>query len=338
MRCAPPEKISCLAASASGALLVAAGASGRLYLWECSSGQLLAQWEAHYRAVRALVFLAEDLVASGGEDGLIRVWSAPEAAACGDEALEPLASWAEHALPITSLQALPGPRLLSSSLDRSCRLWRPPQARSLECVSVPAPVLCCALSDSAQTLLLGCADGSLHESSAGLRGPVRAHAAAHAVGVSAVALSPDARLAASGGQDGTCRVWALPSFQLLLQLERHRGPVQQLRFFLERELPLEAQPGEAPPALAKFPTPSDAAEVRLRLPARPTTPAASPRVPGDARLREFAQARLESGRAENLAAELERARFELQRSAEELAQARRLNSSLYRASLRSLLH
>ena len=43
------EPMQALAATADGAFVAAGGASGTIYLWATSSGQLLRSWPAHYK-------------------------------------------------------------------------------------------------------------------------------------------------------------------------------------------------------------------------------------------------------------------------------------------------
>lgn len=43
------EPMHAIAATADGAFVAAGGASGTVYLWATSSGQLLRSWPAHYK-------------------------------------------------------------------------------------------------------------------------------------------------------------------------------------------------------------------------------------------------------------------------------------------------
>ncbi|CAM9903263.1 unnamed protein product, partial [Ectocarpus fasciculatus] len=56
LKCHAPEKLGPLAVSGDGWLCAGGGVSGRVYLWEVSSGTLLRAWDAHYKAVSALAF------------------------------------------------------------------------------------------------------------------------------------------------------------------------------------------------------------------------------------------------------------------------------------------
>jgi WD40 repeat protein len=72
------EGLSCVTADASGCLVGAGGASGTLYVWNVSSGRILATVKAHTKGVTCLRF--NDLgceLFSGGQDCLVACWSMP---------------------------------------------------------------------------------------------------------------------------------------------------------------------------------------------------------------------------------------------------------------------
>jgi pre-rRNA-processing protein IPI3 len=69
------EPITPLASTGDGHFIVGGGASGRVYVWEVSTGRLLRSWPAHYKSVTCLVFSDDDsLLISGGDDGIVSVW------------------------------------------------------------------------------------------------------------------------------------------------------------------------------------------------------------------------------------------------------------------------
>jgi WD40 repeat protein/serine/threonine protein kinase len=74
---------------------------------------------------------------------------------------------------------------------------------------------------------------------------LRAHSAGLAGGVSAVALSPCGRFAASGGADGAVLVWDVRAGALLHRLEGHAGQVDSLAFAFDGSLLATATEGGA---------------------------------------------------------------------------------------------
>lgn len=73
-RCAAPEPILCLCSDASSCFVVAGSASGKAYVWNSGTGDLLAQWNAHFRGV-CCVSITHDtaFIVTGGDDGLVQV-------------------------------------------------------------------------------------------------------------------------------------------------------------------------------------------------------------------------------------------------------------------------
>jgi WD40 repeat protein len=48
---------------------------GQLLLWDYESDSLLGTWQAHDSELLSMVFLDEDTLATGGNDGMIQVWN-----------------------------------------------------------------------------------------------------------------------------------------------------------------------------------------------------------------------------------------------------------------------
>ena len=132
LRCSTPEKLGALVATADGVYCVGAGiASGRLYIWEVSTGALVKVWDAHYRPVAALAFTDDGShLISGGKDSIINVWSLVdlvdedeeyEGGSCTTN-LTPVHAWTDHALPITAVYCSCGGvsgRIYSASMDQT---------------------------------------------------------------------------------------------------------------------------------------------------------------------------------------------------------------------------
>ncbi|KAK0552615.1 Pre-rRNA-processing protein ipi3 [Tilletia horrida] len=145
-----PTRLTTVALSPDGDLCAAGSTEGSLFLWQVSTGQLLALFDAHYRAVTVLKWCPDgQALVSAGADSRILVWSlagllAPEAqhqhqqfGGVGSGALgsssshqpHPYATLSDHTLPVTSLAFPPTARfpapatLWSTSLDGSVKLW-----------------------------------------------------------------------------------------------------------------------------------------------------------------------------------------------------------------------
>ena len=77
-RCAAPEPIHCICSDASNCFVFAGAASGKGYVWNSSTGDLLVQWNAHFRGVSCVAATHDAaFVVTGGDDGLVQVMRPP---------------------------------------------------------------------------------------------------------------------------------------------------------------------------------------------------------------------------------------------------------------------
>ena len=131
-RCQAPERITCLTCSADGAHCVGGGSSGKLYLWQVGTGQLLFMWDAHFKSATSLsMALCDGYLLSAGADAIIFAWSFADLLRCAHDRRgappNPYRTWSEHVLPVSSMcVASCGQHdlIASSSEDQTVRLWR----------------------------------------------------------------------------------------------------------------------------------------------------------------------------------------------------------------------
>lgn len=207
-----------------------------------------------------------EVLASGGEDGLIRLWNQ----ASGDS----LAMLRGHGAGVTNLAFSPDRRLLASaSRDRSVHLWDLQTYRGIvRLEGHTAEVLALAFRPDGRLLAYGSADQTIHlldpvsfdETSRleGHDGAVTSLAfgppgtnllasgstdqvvrlwnleqnllpgqlAGHSATINSVAFSPDGRWLASGAADRTIRLWDIPGRRLYREIVGHSGAVAALAF------------------------------------------------------------------------------------------------------------
>lgn len=169
-----------VAVSPDGAFCVCGGASGRAFLWDLSSGALLRVWAAHYKRVGAVAFSpCGTVVVTGGDDGVVQVWAIASLVDVADQAdlsVHPAASatWADHSLPITSLRFGPGlglsATLVSTSLDRTARVWDVASGRCLFALSYPSAAHASCVDPLGRRLYVACSPDVAPSGAAGSGG------------------------------------------------------------------------------------------------------------------------------------------------------------------------
>ncbi|KAJ0985016.1 hypothetical protein J5N97_003372 [Dioscorea zingiberensis] len=220
VRSFPVELIGPLLSNSDGSYIFGGGSSGSIYLWEVFSGKLLNKWNAHYRSVTCLTLSDdESMLISGSVDGCIRVWSLLMMFdEMGKEAVRNLYvySFLEHTLRVTDIvsgHGLCNSIIVSSSEDRTCKIWSLSKGRLLRTVSLPAIVNAIAMDPGEHTFYAGCRDGKIYivalnaecnpDSSHGMF--IMGSFTEHRKAVTCLAFSTDGITVVSGSEDATVR-------------------------------------------------------------------------------------------------------------------------------------
>lgn len=265
LKCHVAEPMGPVASTSCGNFLFAGGVSGKVYVWDVKTGELVLVFDAHYKAVSALALTSDDShLVSAGEDAVVHVWrladilDEPDVATSFSNGLQPARSFTEHALPVTGLHVGRGgvnARIYTASLDRTCKVWSLASAQSLFSVSCPSHVNACAADASEHRLFMGCGDGriyalDLHAAASSLTAAHARIASAsgaaiapwdasgspllpdafegHEGEVTALRVDPTGACLVSGDDRGAVRVWDAVSRQSLRTLQLFKGRVSAL--------------------------------------------------------------------------------------------------------------
>ena len=236
-----PEPIASLTASPCGRLLAAGGISGTAWLWEVASGRLLRAWSPHYRSTGALAWETSGLILmTGGGDGGVAAWDVADLADA--EAAEagtvpaPLASWAEHTLPVAGVWVGTGGAAAlgaSASADHTLCFYGAGAGTLLRSVRLPAALTALTIEPGEHAAYVGGEDGVVYEldlvggAVEGSSGPLPPFTCltGHEAPITALSTPPSLAVLLSGSADGTVRVWDM----------RTRAPLRSL-----------SMPGKAP--------------------------------------------------------------------------------------------
>ncbi|XP_047073359.1 protein ROOT INITIATION DEFECTIVE 3 isoform X1 [Lolium rigidum] len=230
----PAEPIRVLIADPEGNYLIGGGISGDIFFWEVASGELLVRWHAHYRDVRCLA-LYDLLLVSGSEDGSIKVWDLltmlDEQSRL--EAKTPyLYNFNQHALPVTDVACFHGAIAVSSSEDRTCKIWSLSEGRMLRSISFPAIIDSVEVDPRSHIFYAGGRDGKIYVTAMGVDpsqgrddSSILGALDDHSKAVTSLASSTDGLLLVSGSEDGHVRVWDTRSQQVTRKFKHSQGPV-----------------------------------------------------------------------------------------------------------------
>ena len=259
------ELIGPICTTKSGTFCFGGGTSGRIYVWDVSTGELLKQFQAHYKAVKVLRLTSDDSsLVSGGGDSIINVWNVVELvdvtgfASSISRSVKPMCSWNGHALPITDLfcsQSGGGinGHVWSASMDHTCKVWSILNNTVLKSISFPAYLSAIVADPEEKCLYAGGGDGKIYiayiktlassitgdgltygldsSSSNGAGGNSREKRhtlVGHNGRINCLAMAIGGSVLISGGQDGVIILWDVASRLSTKRLSFHDGPVTSL--------------------------------------------------------------------------------------------------------------
>lgn len=150
-------------------LLAAGSTSGKLYLWEISSGNLLCVKDAHYQEISVIKFSkCGTFVFTGGLDSRVMVWRTLDLVSEDSSAAKPYASFSDHSLAITDIEVsastlLSDLRLYTASTDGTLRVYDVSTKSLLTTFVFSVPVECIARDPAGRALYAGLNDGTIRQ-------------------------------------------------------------------------------------------------------------------------------------------------------------------------------
>jgi pre-rRNA-processing protein IPI3 len=171
-KCHSAEKMGPTAVTACGNFFFAGAQSGKVYVWDVKTGELVMVWDAHFKGVSAIALTSDDShIITAGEDAVVHVWrlmdvlDEPDVSSSFQQGLSPLVSWTNHVLPVTSIHVGLGgvnARVFTSSLDRTCKIWSLNSSQCLFSITCPSFVNACLTDPLEHRLFLGCGNGKIY--------------------------------------------------------------------------------------------------------------------------------------------------------------------------------
>ncbi|XP_051967704.1 WD repeat-containing protein 18 [Xyrauchen texanus] len=234
-----PGVVTCLCASPNG-LYVLAGIAEAVYLWEVSTGNLLAILRRHYQDVSCIRFTDDSShFVSGGKDNLALIWNLYSVVQLeSSRTPEPRHILNRHSLPITDIHCgLMGPqaRVASASLDQTVKVWEISSGEMLLSILFDVGIMSVTFDPCEYFLFCGGSDGNIFLVSLCSTSLSRDKAfqsdnngnqvfKGHRNLVTCLSVSMDGTLLLSGSNDETVRMWDIQSKQCIRSIN-HKGPV-----------------------------------------------------------------------------------------------------------------
>ncbi|KXS18604.1 WD40 repeat-like protein [Gonapodya prolifera JEL478] len=210
-------------------LAVSGGEDDKAYVWRTNTGQPSFELSGHTDSVIAAAFSNDGkYVATGGMDGLVKVWSTSDG-----KLVQNLQGPSE----VTWNQWHPrGPVILAGTSDGSLWMWNAPTG---SCMSVftgghAAPVSCGMFTPDGKAIVSGSEDGSFvtwdPKNGQVVRKLSPGDARWHSGTLTCVDVKADATVAGTGSEDGTAKLVHLGNGKILGSFEGHSDSVEAVGF------------------------------------------------------------------------------------------------------------
>ncbi|KAL9644190.1 hypothetical protein ABK040_005652 [Willaertia magna] len=161
--CPTPEKITTLANY--GSYCFGGGEKGTIYIWHIFTGKLMKLIHGHMKQITCMT-VNQNFLVTGSLDTLVHVWNLSDLldirTEYNSQDITPIYSLSSHALAITSIQ-LTNSKLISTSLDRTCKIWDLSTGIEICSIIYPSSVHCAILNTNEHDLFVGCANGLVYQ-------------------------------------------------------------------------------------------------------------------------------------------------------------------------------
>lgn len=150
-------------------LLIAGSKTGKLYVWEVASGNLMHVKDAHYQEISCIrVSQCGSFIVTGGLDARVMVWRTLDLVSAGGESAAPYASFTNHSLPITDIAIadsnIPSDiNVYTSSKDCTVRLYNIVTKTLMTTFVFDSPIECIARDAADRAIFAGLSDGTIRQ-------------------------------------------------------------------------------------------------------------------------------------------------------------------------------
>ncbi|OWF56347.1 WD repeat-containing protein 18 [Mizuhopecten yessoensis] len=247
MKMVCPGRVTALDVTPNGEYCIAA-VSEKIHIWQVCTGHLMTVLGRHYQNVTCLRCCDDgSYFVSGGDDNMVIAWSLGRVLSETGEYSNrraPVHVWSQHSLPITDIHIGYGgsrARVVSSSLDQSCRMWDLASGEMICCIVFDVSITSTAMNLTESLLFAGGSNGNIYCYNLYDR-PIRTERhiqsdtddpsttiySGHSKQVTCLSISLDGSQLVSGSHDCDVRVWDVYSGQCIKTVP-HKGVVTNAR-------------------------------------------------------------------------------------------------------------
>ena len=216
--------VRAVAFAPDGRTLATGSADRSVKIWDAASHACTRSLQGHGKAVRALAFASDGAtLASASSDGTVRVWNLATATT--------LRTLEEHPGEITCLALSPDGRTLADGFaDGTLQWWNLADGTRLGDTTLDAALTGLAFAPARGTPLLLAATTKGVSRIDPVKHALLAAPTGERVPASAIAFLPDGTRYATGGVDGTLRVWDATASDANERITALKGPAQAVSF------------------------------------------------------------------------------------------------------------